>query len=524
MHIIRKFLFSALFIGSVLALIRWLFSKTAGPMPVSAEPNSQDPPFDAIDAYVEEQRRRLHIPGASLAIVEGERIVHQRGFGRACPAGDAPTPQTPFFIGSLTKSITALAVMQLVEAGKVELDAAVQHYLPWFRLADPQASAQMTVRHLLNQTSGLPYFPSAAALADFDESPGTIERQVRALSALKIKSPVGTKFAYSNLNFNILGLIVETISGEPYSNFVQKHIFDPLEMHHSHSTTADAKRDGLAVGHRHWFSLPFPEPDIPIPAGSLPSGQLISCAEDMAHYLIAHLNGGRYGDLQILSEAGIAELQRGAAEWRAMGMLVGYYGMGWVSQEIGKVRVVSHSGNVPNFSAFMGLVPEQKRGVILLLNADPYGLPAITEEIGMGLTALLAGEQPAPIKLDFIQWIMRLLPLILLLQVVGVFATLRVLRRWEREPAIRPGGGRLWGQHILLPLFPNLTLAGILVYMRSTGVIYFVDLFMPDLAWIARISGGFALVWSLMRTGLILRSLLGSSAPGTSVERSRSRR
>jgi hypothetical protein len=103
----------------------------------------------------------------------------------------------------------------------------------------------------------------------------------------------------------------------------------------------------------------------------------------------------------------------------------------------------------------MGLVPEQKRGVILLLNADPYGLPAITIEIGTGVNTLLAGQQPAPIKLDFIQWIMRLLPLIPLLQVVGVFATLRGVRRWERKPATRPGVGRIWGQHIVLPLFPG---------------------------------------------------------------------
>ncbi len=113
--------------------------------------------YDAIDAYVEEQMRRLNIPGVSLAIVEGDQIVHLRGFGQARPGGEAPTPQTPFFIGSLTKSITALAVMQLVEAGKIELDAPVQRYLPWFRVADPEASAQMTVRHLLNQTSGLPH-------------------------------------------------------------------------------------------------------------------------------------------------------------------------------------------------------------------------------------------------------------------------------------------------------------------------------------------------------------------------------
>jgi hypothetical protein len=227
----------------------------------------------------------------------------------------------------------------------------------------------------------------------------------------------------------------------------------------------------------------------------------------MAHYLIAHLNGGRYGNVQILSEAGIAELQYGAAEWRQMGMLVGYYGMGWVNQEIDKVRVVSHAGNVPNYSAFMGLVPEQKRGAIVLLNADPYGLPIITDEIGMGVTALLAGQQPAPIKLDFIQWIMRLLPLLPLLQVVGVFATLRVLRRWEREPATHPSSGRLWGQHILLPLLPNLTLAGILAYLRSTGVFHFLALFMPDLAWVFRISGGFGAIWAALRTGLVLKAL-----------------
>ena len=86
--------------------------------------------YTDIDAYLEGQMRRLSIPGVSLAIVEGDRIVYQRGFGRARPGGEVPTPQTPFFIGSLTKSFTALAVMQLVEAGKIDLDAPVQRYLP----------------------------------------------------------------------------------------------------------------------------------------------------------------------------------------------------------------------------------------------------------------------------------------------------------------------------------------------------------------------------------------------------------
>jgi hypothetical protein len=145
--------------------------------------------------------------------------------------------------------------------------------------------------------------------------------------------------------------------------------------------------------------------------------------------------------------------------------------------------------------------------VVLLANADPYGLPIVMEEVGMGVTALLVGQQPAPIKLDFIQWIMRLLPLIPLLQVVGVFVTLRLLHRWHHDAALRPSNGRIWGQHILLPLIPNLTLTAILVYLRSSGLLRYMHLFNPDLAWIARISGGFAGLWVFLRTGLILRTL-----------------
>ena len=278
-------------------------------------------------------------------------------------------------------------------------------------------------------------------------------------------------------------------------------------MRHSYTSKAAAQKDSLAVGHRHWFSLPFPAPDLPVPRGSLPSGLLISSAEDMAHYLIAHLNGGRYGDVQILSGAGIDEMHRGVKELIMFGISGGWYGMGWFDIDLGQTKTYSHGGNLPDFSAFMGLIPDQKRGFVILLNADPYGLPPITEEIGMGVTALLADQQPPPIQLDFIQWIMRLLPLIPLLQVVGVTATLQMLRRWERNPALRPIGGRMWGKYILLPLISNLSLAAVLGCLHSNGLIRYLHLFNPDLAWIARISGGFAAIWVFLRSGLILRTL-----------------
>jgi CubicO group peptidase (beta-lactamase class C family) len=502
---LKQFIIPALLVGAALALSRRARHQPVDPKPDSTtQPASGDCTYAEIDVYLAEQMHRLHIPGAALAIIEGDRIVHQRGFGRARPGGEVPTPRTPFFIGSLTKSFTALAVMQLVEAGKVTLDAPVQRYLPWFRVADLQASAQMTVRHLLNQTSGLSMLPGMTNLGDLNNAPDATERQVHALSTLKIHRPVGTQFEYSNLNYNILGLIVAAASGESYPDYIQRHIFDPLEMHHSYTTKATARENNLAVGHRHWFSLPFPAPNLPIPAGSLPSGQLISCAEDISHYLIAHLNGGCYQDARILSSAGIDELHHGAAKLGVPGFSAGLYGMGWFEIDLGQIKTYSHGGNVPDFSAFMALVPDQNKAVVLLFNADPYGLPIVTEETGMGVTALLAGQQPAPIRLEFVQWIMRLLPLIPLLQVIGVFATLRRLRQWDRHPTLRPGDGRASAQQILLPLVPNLSLTAALFYLRSSGLMRYLYFYMPDVAWIARISGGFASIWALLHTGQIL--------------------
>jgi CubicO group peptidase (beta-lactamase class C family) len=146
--------------GTVVALATMLvllaFGATGPPTAAAASaPGAGTPDLAAIDRYVEAHRQATRLPGLALCIVHGDQVVHLRGFGHADPSGRPVTPQTPFLLASTTKSFTALAVMQLVEAGKVDLDAPVQRYLPWFRLADPAASARITVRHLLNHTSGL---------------------------------------------------------------------------------------------------------------------------------------------------------------------------------------------------------------------------------------------------------------------------------------------------------------------------------------------------------------------------------
>lgn len=500
----KRLFLGSLLVGVVLALIRRAFARST-----RAKPAAGGTSYDEIDAYVERQMRRLNMPGVSLAIVEGDKVVHLRGFGRARPGGGAPSPQTPFALGSTTKSFTALAVMQLVESGKIDLDAPVQRYLPWFRVADPQASAQVTVRHLLHQTSGLPTWVGEVPLANFDSSPGATERQARALSTLELTRPVGSAFEYSNMNYNLLGSIIEAASGESYEDYVQKQIFAPLGMSHTYTSQAMAKQNGLAVGHRYWFMIPVATPDLPLPRGSLPGGLIISCTEDMAHYLIALLNGGRYGNAQILSAAGVDELHRGAADFMVMGRSIAQYGMGWLVSKIGQTRLASHGGTLPDFGSHIALLPEQKKGMVLLFNANNHWLMPVLEELGAGVDALLAGEQPAPAPIPFagmIPWALRAQLLIPALQIVGVAATLRLLRRWRQDPASRPSGRGAWGLHILLPLIPNLLVALTLRPMLGKRRGYLM-LYMPDCSWTALVCGSLALVWSLMRTGLVLGAL-----------------
>src|SRR3990172_2052880 len=305
--------------------------------------------FAAIDAYVTEQMNNRGIPGMALGIVQDDQIVHLQGFGVADSSGRAMTPQTPFYIGSLTKSFTALAVMQLVEAGKIDLDAPVQRYLPWFELANKEASAKITVRNLLNQASGI----STKDGNRFWASQQGLEETVRGLDTIQLTQPVGSTFQYSNINFMIAGLIVEKVSGQSYAEYVTEHIFEPLDMRHSYASHAPALADGLAAGHQYMFGYAFRD-ERAMPPSSLPAGALIASAEDMSHYLIAQLNDGRYGDTSVLSPQGIAELHTPAIPFGQ-----GYYAMGWAAGTMDGTALVNHNGDTGRFHAYIMLMPEQ---------------------------------------------------------------------------------------------------------------------------------------------------------------------
>ena len=404
--------------------------------------------FASIDAYVTEQVNRLGIPGLALGIVQDGQIAHLQGFGVADQAGQAVTPQTPFYLASLTKSFTAVAVMQLVEAEKIDLDAPVQTYLPWFELADSEASASITVRNLLNHTTGISRADGDREWAEERAS----EEMIGNLKTVQLIQPVGTTYEYSNLNYIIAGWIVEQVGGESYADYVSEHIFEPLDMRHSYASRAPALSDGLAVGHRYMFAHAF----VASAEGrfGLASGGLIASVEDMSHYAIAHLKGGRYGDSSILSPQGIAELHAPAVPVGEDG----HYGMGWVVGTLDGMRLLTHSGALTNFRTSILLLPETGWGVILLSNANGFEQLLQIDVLSRRVAGMLVGDPPEPVTLPlhfrFLYWTLLLTPFA---QVIG---TALGWRSWRHK-----GRGRilltvvLYGGVALLWLFgvPQLT-------------------------------------------------------------------
>ena len=353
----RRSIVTAVALAALVLGAAYLVSKPGSDKPAANGPDAGSN-FAEIESFVQKEMAAQRIPGLALGIVQGDRVAYVRGFGTADDSGTEVTPQTPFIIGSVAKSITALAIMQLVEANKIELDAPVQRYLPWFRVADEQASAEITVRHLLNHTSGISTKTGRSYQGDGDTSATALEQAVRKLKSAGLIAPVGSKYQYSTINYSVLGLIVQTVAGQSYESYVQTRIFDPLQMRNSYTSEVAAQPQGLATGHNYWFGRPRAANEA-YNRGLLPAGFLISSAEDMTHYLISQLNGGRYRGTSVLSSGGIGELHRPAVPTPEEGTS---YGMGWFVGPRNDIPAIHHQGETFNYHAERRADPAEPTG------------------------------------------------------------------------------------------------------------------------------------------------------------------
>jgi CubicO group peptidase (beta-lactamase class C family) len=289
------------------------------------------------------------------------------------------------FIGSQTKSFTALAIMQLVEAGKIVLDAPLQRYIPWFKVADPQASASITVRSLLNHSSGL----SEAGYIPHLPSNATLEQAVRDLQRARPTAPLGTKFQYFNPGYITLGYLVETISGQSYAEYLRQRVFEPLGMHHTSANLSEFPGMDIAQGYTQLFGFPVPMPQ-PVPAYYLPAGFIVSTAEDLGRYLVAMNSGGELNGQRILSQASIAQMLTPDPE---SGSLAGF---GWdITQYYGE-KQITHGGANETFNTHVLILPQSGLTVTMLLNQDHmFKATYDYEALFWGVIGLLTGH-PVP--------------------------------------------------------------------------------------------------------------------------------
>src|SRR5215217_4982583 len=411
------------------------------------------PDLAAVDRYVRSEMDAQRIPGLALGIVHGDRIVHMQGFGQADRSGRQMTPETPFLIGSVTKSFTALAIMQLSEAGQVQLDAPVQRYLPWWRVADPDASTRVTVRHLLYQVSGLSKATGNAYATSRDTQDSALEDRVRALRDAELTQPVGATWQYSNANYWTLGMIVQAVSGQSYESYIQQHILDPLQMRNSYTSRVEAEQHGLPTEHHYWYGFPVAA-ELPFDRGGLGAGGLSSSTLDMARYLSLYLNDGRSGATALVSPAGAAELQRPGVPTGADGVS---YAMGWEVSQLHGITKISHDGSDFGSHANLIIVPDRQWGVVVMENAenspDEFFGSRRMRLIANGVTDMLLSQQPpAPTSSSTSLWAAYGIVLgIIALQVGGAARSAHTIRSWRAAPSQRPTGALRIGLRVGLP-------------------------------------------------------------------------
>lgn len=346
--------------------------------PTSAQMGRE--PYPGWDSYVDQALRGWRVPGIGVAIVRNDSVIYARGYGvRDVRQGTPVTERTVFAIGSSSKAFTAAAIAMLVDEKKVALDATATTYLPGFQLNDPYASREATVRDLLSHRSGLARGELVWYGSGFDR-----DEVLRRVRYLKPSWSFRSQFGYQNIMFVAAGQVVARVSGKSWDDFVAERIFGPLGMRSSSTTVRGLESNGdLAQPHAivgdtvrtvAWRNI-----DNAGAAGSINSNVL-----DMAQWVRLQLGRGEYGGKRLISARMADEMHQAQAVIRVDSAArannpdshLQAYGLGWFLQDYRGRMVVHHGGNVDGFSALVGMLPEEKVGVVLLTNMNGSGLPA----------------------------------------------------------------------------------------------------------------------------------------------------
>ncbi len=322
--------------------------------------------FYQLEQQIEEQMKRCSVPGLALAVVQNQEVIYARGFGVTSveDGGVKVTPSTVFRIGSITKPLTGTAVMQLVEAGLLDLDKPIKEYIDWFTLSEPGFSDSLTLRMLMSHTAGL----AADAKHFGSRDPDGLEAYVREeIPRYPLIAPPGKLHSYSNPGISLVGYIAEVVSGKRFTELMQHLVFEPLEMRrttfdptvamtYSLAQSHNLNSDGtLSVEHRFADNV-----------AHYPAGFAMSTVLDLANFAMMQMNQGRFRDKQILSLQSVIEMHSVQADcYTTTGT---GYGLTFMTESYKGIRQVGHDGGISNFASILAMAPDTGVAVVMLFN------------------------------------------------------------------------------------------------------------------------------------------------------------
>jgi CubicO group peptidase (beta-lactamase class C family) len=355
------------------------------PAPISSERVAR------IDRILEEQQKKEHIPGLAFVAVRDDRVVLLRTLGERDRERKLPvTADTLFPVGSCTKSFTAMAVAASRDAGLLSLDDSPHRFLPWFKMADPQADAAVTLRDMLSHQTGL------KAYGDLAAEPGVLTREqyIRAAVGARPVAPIRTRFQYSNAMTSAAGEVLARVQGVPWETVIERTLFRPLGMARSLASldamTGDADH---VVGYVYdadsgdWKPATAPQSLRAL----APAGSIASTAHDLARWLRFLTAGGVIDGRRVVSEASLREVTRphiAIDDTKS-------YALGWAVYRWNGHTVVEHNGGSQGISALVSFIPERRVGFAFLANTSPNSMTRIGNA-GKLLWPILLDEPPAP--------------------------------------------------------------------------------------------------------------------------------
>lgn len=437
--------------------------------------------FKKIDKFVKYSQDKANLPAISIGIVQGDKLVYKKSYSENINI----STESLYFIGSLTKSFTALAIMQLVEQGKITLDDSVQKHLPWFEIKNKKDIKDITIKTLLNQTSGFSTYEGLKNFDNFDSDKMVLENTIRELKSVNLKTKPSTSFEYSNINYQILGLIIEKVSGKSYEEFLKKNIFNKLVMNNTYASMDNIDKDTLAKGHFLYFGQAI-EKQYPFNHAMLPAGYIISNVEDMAKYLLAHINK----EEKLLNKQSFQKLHTPSATLVKDKI---HYSFGWFVDTSEQESYLNHFGSTPGYSSSMIVFPKRKLGIIVLINTTSYTLGTMQiNNLAGGIIDIIDAKALKEHKADLISIGTYLLLFgLIILQLFLLNRSRKKLKTINSYKAL------------ILPFIFDSFIVVLLYFIIPRGYNLTFNgflMFTPDVAYMMLVSIFLAIYWGVFRT------------------------